>query len=192
MVIREIKGGSDINFMSKSWYVIHTYSGYENKVKVNIEKRFQVIGLQDKLGQILIPSEQVVEIRDGKKKISTRKFYPGYILVEMEMSDESWYLVRTTPKVTGFVGSGNRPTSLSEEEVKNILNRLAGEEKAVKPKPKVMFEAGDTVKIISGPFTNFSGTVEEVNPDKGRMRVKVAIFGRATPVELDFLQVERV
>lgn len=178
--------------MSKSWYVIHTYSGYENKVKVNIEKRFQAIGLQDKLGQILIPSEQVVEIKDGKKKISTRKFYPGYILVEMEMSDESWYLVRTTPKVTGFVGSGNCPASLSEEEVKNILNRLAGEEKAVKPKPKVMFEPGDTVKIISGPFTNFSGTVEEVNPDKGRMRVKVAIFGRATPVELDFLQVERV
>jgi transcriptional antiterminator NusG len=177
--------------MAKNWYVIHTYSGYENKVKVNIGKRFQVMGMQDKLGQILIPSEQVVEIKEGKKKVSARKFYPGYILVEMEMSDETWYLVRTTPKVTGFVGSGNHPIPLSEREIKNIMSQIAGEEKVVKPKPKVMFETGETVKIISGPFSNFSGMIEEVNPDKGRLRVKVAIFGRATPVELDFLQVER-
>jgi transcriptional antiterminator NusG len=173
--------------MAKEWYIIHTYSGYEDKVKINLEQRIASLGMKDMISQIIIPSGNVVEFRKGKRQISTKKFYPGYLLIQMELTDESWHLVKNTPKVTGFVGTGVRPTPLTEDEVQNILNQIKeGEDK---PKPKVSFENGETVKIMDGPFNGFSGVVDEVNPERGRLRVMVSIFGRSTPVELDFLQV---
>ncbi|RMF87798.1 MAG: transcription termination/antitermination protein NusG [Nitrospinota bacterium] len=175
--------------MAKQWYVIHTYSGYENKVKASIEERLQAKGLQDQVSQILVPTEEVVEVRGGKKRISPRKFFPGYLLIEMEMSEELWYLIKNTPRVTGFLG-GNVPTPLSQEEVEEIMEQMRGDEG--KPKPKVHFSAGESVRVIEGPFSNFTGVVEEVNPERGKVKVMVSIFGRATPVELDFLQVERL
>ena len=174
---------------TKEWYVIHTYSGFENKVKMSLEERFSHAGLVDKLGEIIIPTEEVVEIRGGKKKISSRKFYPGYVLINVEMDQDIWYLIKNTPKVTCFPG-GATPAPLTEAEVKDIMDQIKGEAKA--PKPKFIYEKGENVRVIDGPFLNFNGVVEEVNPDKGKVKVMVSIFGRATPVELEFPQIERV
>lgn len=175
--------------VSKEWYVIHTYSGFENKVKMSLEERFARSGLTDKLGEIIIPTEEVVEIRAGKKKVSSRKFYPGYVLINVEMDQDIWYLIKDTPKVTGFPG-GATPAPLTEAEIGEVMDQVKGETKA--PKPKFIFEKGESVRVIDGPFLNFNGTVEEVNPDKGKVKVMVSIFGRATPVELEFPQIERV
>lgn len=174
---------------TKQWYVIHTYSGFENKVKLSLEERFAHAGLTDKLGDIIIPTEEVVEIRGGKKKISSRKFYPGYVLISVDMDQDIWYLIKNTSKVTGFPG-GATPAPLSAAEVKDVMDQIKGEAKA--PKPKFIFEKGENVRVIEGPFMNFNGVVEEVNPDKGKVKVMVSIFGRATPVELEFPQIERV
>jgi transcriptional antiterminator NusG len=175
--------------MAMQWYIIHTYSGFEKKVKESLESRVAAFGLQDKIGQVLIPTEDVVEVRGGKKVVSPRMFYPGYVLVEMEMDDYTWHVVRSTPRVTGFVGTGQTPTPLSEEEVQNILHRAATP--SDRPKPKLVFERNEQVKIVEGPFANFSGIVEEVNAERSTLKVSVTIFGRSTPVELDFGQVEK-
>jgi len=174
----------------KNWFIIHTYSGFENKVKESLQTRADAFGFADKIGQILIPTEEVVELRNGKKVTSKRLVYPGYVLVEMEMNDELWHAVKNTPRVTGFVGGGNSPVPLSADEVNQILYRQASS--AERPRPKMTFEKNDSVRIIDGPFANFSGKVDEVNPERGTLRVMVTIFGRATPVELEFLQVEKV
>ncbi len=174
---------------AKDWYVIHVYSGFENKVKLSLEERFAYSGLTDKLGKIIIPTEEVVEIRGGKKKISSRKFYPGYVLISVDMDQDIWYLIKNTPKVTGFPG-GATPAPLTATEIKDVMDQIKGEAKA--PKPKFIFEKGENVRVIEGPFMNFNGVVEEVNPDKGKVKVMVSIFGRATPVELEFPQIERV
>lgn len=172
------------------WYVVHVYSGFEKSVQRALLERITRSGMQDKFGQILVPVEEVVEMKSGQKSISERKFFPGYILVQMEMTDESWHLVKSTAKVTGFVGgSANRPTPISDKEVENILQQV--QEGVEKPKPKVLFEVGEAVRVKEGPFTDFHGNVEEVNYDKSKLRVSVLIFGRATPVELDFGQVEK-
>lgn len=172
------------------WYVVHAYSGMEKAVERNIRERADRAGMEDKFGRILVPTEEVVEIRSGVKRTTERKFFPGYVLVEMVMDDDSWHLVRRTNKVTGFVGGArNRPTPISEEEVMKIVNRM--EEGAEKPRHKVEFEVGEYIRVKEGPFTDFNGTVEEVNYDKNKMRVSVTIFGRATPVELEFGQVEK-
>jgi transcriptional antiterminator NusG len=173
--------------MGKNWYVVHTYSGYEEKVKLTIEERRDKGGLQDKISRILIPTEKIIELKGGKKRESDKKFYPGYILVEMEMDDETWHLVRNTPRVTGFVG-GTKPVALSEEEVSVILQQI---EKGPMPQVKMKFQKGEQVRIIDGPFTNFVGYVEDVDIDHGRLYVLVSIFGRQTPVELNFSQVEK-
>lgn len=175
---------------SKQWYIIHTYSGFEHKVADSLKSRAQAFGFADKIGQILIPTEEVVEVRSGKKVTSKRLMYPGYVLVEMEMNDDLWHAVKNTPRVTGFVGGGNTPVPLSATEVNDILYRQATS--ADRPRPKQTFEKGETVRINDGPFTNFSGRVDEVNPDRNTVRVLVTIFGRATPVELEFGQVEKV
>jgi len=174
---------------AKQWYVIHVYSGFENKVKLSLEERFAHEGLSDKLGDIVIPVEEVVEIRGGKKKVSSRKFYPGYVLISVEMDQDIWYLIKNTSKVTGFPG-GASPAPLTATEVKDVMDQIKGEAKA--PKQKFIFEKGENVRVIEGPFMNFNGVVEEVNPDKGKVKVMVSIFGRATPVELEFPQIERV
>jgi transcriptional antiterminator NusG len=174
----------------KKWYIIHTYSGFENKVQESLRTRADAFGFADKIGQILIPTEEVVELRNGKKVTSKRLVYPGYVLVEMEMNDALWHEVKNTPRVTGFVGGGNSPVPLSADEVNSILYRQASS--AERPRPKMTFEKNDSVRIIDGPFANFSGKVDEVNPERGTLRVMVTIFGRATPVELEFLQVEKV
>ena len=171
------------------WYIIHTYSGFEKKVKESLESRVAAFGLQDKIGQVLIPTEDVVEVRGGKKVVSARMFYPGYVLVEMEMDDYTWHVVRSTPRVTGFVGTGQTPSPLSDDEVQNILHRAATP--SDRPKPKLVFERNEQVKIVEGPFANFSGIVEEVNAERSTLKVSVTIFGRSTPVELDFGQVEK-
>ncbi len=176
--------------MPKRWYVIHTYSGCESKVKIGLEERLQRTGMSDKVGQILVPTEDVVDIRKGKKRVSTRKFFPGYIIVEMDMTDETWYLVKNIPKVTGFLGGANNPTPLSDGEVERLLEQLKGG--AAKPKPKVLYEIGENVRVIDGPFANFVGIIDEVNADRGKVKVMVSIFGRATPVELEFPQIEKV
>ena len=175
---------------SKQWYIIHTYSGFERKVAEGLMNRVQAYGLQKKIGQILIPTEDVVEMKGGKKVVSSELFFPGYILVEMEMSDETWHLVRNTPKVTGFVGQGNKPTPLTAEEVDEVVHRVSTTDE--KPKPKFTYDKGDTVKIIDGPFSNFTGIVEEVNLERNTLKVMVTIFGRSTPVELEFIQVEKL
>jgi transcriptional antiterminator NusG len=174
----------------KKWYIIHTYSGFENKVQESLRTRAEAFGFADKIGQILIPTEEVVELRNGKKVTSKRLVYPGYVMVEMEMNDALWHEVKNTPRVTGFVGGGNSPVPLSPDEVNSILNRQATA--AERPRPKTTFEKNDSVRIVDGPFANFSGKVDEVNPERGTLRVMVTIFGRATPVELEFLQVEKV
>jgi transcription termination/antitermination protein NusG len=173
----------------KKWYIIHTYSGFENKVAESLRTRSDAFGFADKIGQILIPTEEVVELRNGKKVTSKRLVYPGYVLVEMEMNDALWHEVKNTPRVTGFVGGGNSPVPLSADEVNQILYRQASS--AERPRPKMTFEKNDTVRIVEGPFANFSGKVDEVNTERGTLRVMVTIFGRATPVELEFLQVEK-
>ena len=173
----------------KKWYIIHTYSGFEHKVQESLRTRADAFGFGDKIGQILIPTEEVVELRNGKKVTSKRLVYPGYVLVEMEMSDALWHEIKNTPRVTGFVGGGNAPVPLSPEEVNSILYRQASS--AERPRPKMTFEKNDSVRIVDGPFANFSGKVDEVNTERGTLRVMVTIFGRATPVELEFLQVEK-
>jgi transcriptional antiterminator NusG len=176
--------------MAKKWYVVHAYSGFEKSVARNLRERIERAGMADQFGQILVPVEEVVEMKSGQKNISERKFFPGYVLVEMEMTDDTWHLVKNTAKVTGFVGgSAMKPTPISEREVKAILQQI--QEGVEKPKPKVLFEAGEAVRVKEGPFTDFHGTVEEVNYDKSKLRVSVSIFGRATPVVLDFSQVEK-
>jgi len=172
------------------WYIIHTYSGFENRVKESLRQRADALGMSAEIGDILIPTEEVVEMRDGRKIVSSKKFFPGYILVHMEMSDRAWHVVKNTPKVTGFVGTGIKPTPLLQEEVDRIINQVTTS--AEKPKPKFVYKEGESVRIIDGPFSNFSGTVEEVNHDRNTLKIMGTIFGRATPVELDFLQVEKV
>src|SRR5499427_8499221 len=172
------------------WYIIHSYSGFERKVKESLESRVQAFGLQERIGRVLIPTEPVTEIRGGKKYTVERMFYPGYVLVQMDMDDHVWHVVKSTPRVTGFVGTGQQPTPLSEDEVNQIVYRVdTGKDK---PKIKVKFEKSETVRIIDGPFANFNGTVDEVNEDRETLKVMVTIFGRATPVELEFGQVEKV
>lgn len=173
----------------RKWFIIHTYSGFEQKVAESLRSRAQAFGFADKIGQVLIPTEEVVELRGGKKVTSKRLVYPGYVLVEMEMNDELWHAVKATPRVTGFVGGGTSPVPLSADEVNSILYRQASS--AERPRPKMTFEKGDTVRIVDGPFANFSGKVDEVNADRGTLRVMVTIFGRPTPVELEFLQVDK-
>ncbi|MDP2954739.1 MAG: transcription termination/antitermination protein NusG [Chloroflexota bacterium] len=172
----------------KRWYVIHTYSGYENRVKVNIEHRIASMDVKDLIYQVVVPTEEEVEIKDGQRRTVARKVFPGYILVEMKMTDQSWYVVRNTPGVTGFVGSGNQPVPLEEEEVKTILKQMRSET----PRVKVGFSKGQSVRISDGPFTDFVGVVDEVNTDKGKVKVLLSFFGRETPAELDLLQVEKL
>ena len=175
----------------KSWFIIHTYSGFENKVAESLKTRSQAFGFGDKLGQILIPTEEVIELKNGKKSTSKRLLYPGYVLVEMEMTDETWHLVKNTSKVTGFIGGkSNKPTPIPAREIDKIMQQM--QEGVEKPRPKVLYEVGELVRIKDGPFTDFNGNVEEVNYEKSRVRVSVTIFGRATPVELEFGQVEKV
>ena len=173
----------------KHWYIIHAYSGFENKVAESLKTRADAFGFAHRIGQILIPIEEVVELRNGKKVTSKRLLYPGYVLVEMEMDDELWHAVKATPRVTGFVGGGDKPVPLTADEVNSVLYRQATA--AERPRPKLNFEKNETVRIIDGPFANFSGKVDEVNPERNTLRVMVTIFGRSTPVELDFLQVEK-
>ncbi|MDE2343631.1 MAG: transcription termination/antitermination protein NusG [Betaproteobacteria bacterium] len=176
--------------MAMRWYVVHAYSGFEKSVQRALMERIARSGMQDSFGQILVPVEEVVEMKGGQKSISERKFFPGYLLVQMEMTDESWHLVKSTPKVTGFVGGrANKPTPITDKEVDNIMHQV--QEGVEKPRPKVLFEVGESVRVKDGPFTDFHGNVEEVNYDKNKLRVSVLIFGRATPVELDFGQVEK-
>lgn len=174
--------------MALKWYGVHTYSSFENKVKLSLEERIRNHGLEDLFGEILIPSETVMELKKGERKTTSRKFFPGYILVNMELNDETWHIVKETAKVTGFVG-GNTPAPITEEEIARITKRV--EEGAEKPRPKIRFDVGETVRVIDGPFLNFSGVVEDVKPEKAKLRVMVSIFGRATPVELEFMQVEK-
>jgi transcriptional antiterminator NusG len=172
------------------WYVVHAYSGFEKSVQRTLLERIERSGLKEQFGQILVPVEEVVEMKSGQKNISERKFFPGYILVQMDMSDDTWHLIKSTPKVTGFVGgTATKPTPISDKEVQNILDQIR--EGVEKPKPKVLFEVGEAVRVKEGPFTDFHGNVEEVNYDKSKLRVAVLIFGRSTPVELDFGQVEK-
>ncbi|OGW37611.1 MAG: transcription termination/antitermination factor NusG [Nitrospirae bacterium RBG_13_39_12] len=173
--------------MGKNWYVVHTYSGFEEKVKLSIEEKIDKESLQDKISRILIPTERVIELKAGKKRESDKKFYPGYILVEMEMDDDTWHLIRSTPRVTGFVG-GTKPVALSDEEISVILQQI---EKGPVPQVKTQFQKGESVRIVDGPFSNFVGSVDEFDIDHGRLCVMVSIFGRQTPVELNFFQVER-
>ena len=172
------------------WYIVHTYSGFENKVKTTLEERVKTLEQEAFFGKIVVPTEQVMELRKGKKKTSSRKFYPGYIMVQMAVTEETWHTVRNTAKVTGFVGGGSMPSPIPDEEAERILKQM--EEGISKPKPKYFFEEGDEVRVIDGPFNNFQGTVEEVKPDKEKLRVLITIFGRPTPVELEFLQVNKV
>ena len=176
--------------MSKHWYVVHAYSGFEQQVKRSLEERIRRKSLEDKFGDILVPTEEVVEMREGQKRKSERKFFPGYVLVQMEMNDETWHLVKEAPKVLGFIGgTGDKPTPITEKEAMSILQRV--QDGADKPRPKVLFEPGEMVRIIDGPFNDFNGVVEEVDYEKNKMRVSVLIFGRSTPVELEFGQVEK-
>jgi len=176
--------------MAMRWYVVHAYSGFENQVKRMLKERVERFGMQDKFGEILVPTEEVVEMKEGQQRKSERKFFPGYVLVQMEMNDDTWHLVKNTPKVMGFIGgTSDRPAPISDKEADAILHRV--QEGAEKPKPKVLFEPGEVVRVIDGPFNDFNGVVEEVNYEKNRLRVAVLIFGRSTPVELEFGQVEK-
>ena len=176
--------------MAKRWYVVHAYSGFENHVMRTLKERVALEGMEDKFGEILVPTEEVVEMRDGKKRKSERKFYPGYVLVQMEMDDASWHLVKNTPRVLGFIGgTKDKPAPITEREAEAILRRV--ESGADKPKPKTLFEPGEIVRVVEGPFADFNGVVEEVDYEKSRVKVAVLIFGRSTPVELEFGQVEK-
>ena len=176
--------------MALKWYIVHVYSGFESKVKTALDEKVTAYSHPEKFGEVLVPTEQIVELVKGKRKTSTRKFYPGYILVKMELDDETWHIVNDTPKVSGFLGGREKPTPISDEEAKQILSRM--EAGKLKPKPKYYFETGDEIRVIDGPFTNFNGVVEEVSPEKGKIRVLVSIFGRSTPVELEFVQVTKI
>ena len=176
--------------MSKHWYVIHTQTGYEDRVKKTLESKVKAGLAKDTITQVLVPIEQVSEIKAGKKRISQRKFFPGYILIEMELTDESWYLIKSITGVTGFVGAGSKPLPLKEDEVDMILKQA--KDATEKPTPKIIFDKGENVRVNDGPFTNFNGTIEEVNPTKGKVKVMISIFGRATPVELETWQVEKI
>jgi transcriptional antiterminator NusG len=176
--------------MAMQWYVVHAYSGFEKSVMRALKERIERAGMQDQFGEILVPVEEVVEMKGGQKRTSERKFFPGYVLVQMEMNDASWHLVKSTAKVTGFVGgTANKPAPISEREVQSIMDQM--QEGVEKPRPKITFEAGELVRVTEGPFADFNGSVEEVNYDKSKLRVSVTIFGRPTPVELDFSQVEK-
>ncbi len=176
--------------MAKRWYVVHAFSGYEMQVQRSMAERITRAGMEDMFGQILVPTEEIVEMKGGQKRRSDRKFFPGYVLVEMEMNDESWHLVKEVPKVMGFIGgTSDKPAPISEKEADTILNRV--KEGVDKPRPKILFEPGEMVRVVDGPFNDFNGTIEEVNYEKSRLRVAVLIFGRSTPVELDFHQVEK-
>ncbi|MDF1645286.1 MAG: transcription termination/antitermination protein NusG [Pseudomonadales bacterium] len=176
--------------MAKRWYVVHAYSGYEKRVKATLEERIELMGMADSFGRIMVPTEEVVEIRAGQKRKSERKFFPGYVLVEMELDDDSWHLVKETPRVLGFIGgTAEKPAPITEKEAQEILQRV--EEGAEKPKPKTLFEPGEMVRVVDGPFNDFNGVVEKVNYEKSRLQVSVLIFGRSTPVELEFGQVEK-
>ena len=176
--------------MAKRWYVVHAYSGYEKQVKRSLEDRIQRADMEDMFGEVLVPTEEVVEMKGGQKRRSDRKFFPGYVLVEMEMTDDTWHLVKDVPKVMGFIGgTAERPAPISQKEADSILNRL--QEGADKPRPKVLFEPGEMVRVVDGPFNDFNGVVEDVDYDKSRLKVAVLIFGRSTPVELEFHQVEK-
>src|SRR5690554_1197278 len=176
--------------MSKRWYVVHVYSGMEKSVKKALQERIERAGLNAEFGDILVPTEEVIEMRGGQKAVTERRFFPGYVLIEMNLTDETWHLVKNTPKITGFIGgSGNRPAPISEKEVEKILSQM--EEGVEKPRPKILFEVGEMVRVKEGPFADFNGNVEEVNYEKSKVRVSVTIFGRSTPVELDFAQVEK-
>ncbi|MFQ5899425.1 MAG: transcription termination/antitermination protein NusG [Candidatus Methylomirabilia bacterium] len=184
------ENGVAIQPSNRQWFVVHTYSGFEHKVALAIEQRAKIFGLQDLIARVVVPTEEVVEVRRGQRRITPQKFFPGYVLVEMALTDQSWHLVRTTPKVTGFVGSGATPVSIPTEEVDEILRQMeAGTER---PKPKSVFVHGDKIRVVEGPFVNFTGTIEELNPERGKLKVMVAIFGRLTPVELEYYQVERL
>ena len=176
--------------MDKRWFVVHVYSGYEKSIQRSLQERINLAGMQDRYGEILVPVEEVVEMKAGQKNLSERKFFPGYILISVEMSQDIWYMIKNTPKVTGFLGGSSEPVPLSEGEVKTIMDQIKGE--SARPKPKFSFEKGENIRVIDGPFLNFNGVVEEVNHDKGKVKVMVSIFGRATPVELEFPQIERV
>jgi len=176
--------------MSLNWYVVHAYSGFEDRVMNTLKERVVQYGMEDKFGEVLVPKEEVVEMREGKKRTTDRKFFPGYVLVQMEMNDDTWHMVKDMPRVLGFIGgTSDRPSPISEEEANSILQRV--EEGVDKPTPKVMFEAGEVIRVIDGPFKDFNGVVEEVNYEKNRLRVSVLIFGRSTPVDLEFTQVEK-
>ena len=183
------ESAAELPLSDKKWFIIHTYSGFEQKVASSLRSRAEAFGFAEQIGQILIPTEEVVELRNGKKVTSKRMLYPGYVLVEMDMNDELWHAVKATPRVTGFVGGGNAPVPLTADEVNSILYRQASS--AERPRPKMSFEKNENVRINDGPFANFSGKVDEVNPERNTLRVMVTIFGRSTPVELDFLQVEK-
>lgn len=174
----------------KQWFVVHTQTGSEDKVKTSLDSKIVSEGLQESISKIVIPTEQVSEVRSGKKRISQRKFFPGYLLVEMELNEKTYLFIKTIPGVTGFIGLGKKPMPLPQQEVDNILKRT--EETQVKPSPKVVFEKGEQVRVTEGPFVNFNGTIEEIHPEKGKIKVNVSIFGRATPVELEYWQVEKV
>lgn len=176
--------------MTQGWYVVHTYSGCEQKVKMNLEEHLERLGLRDKVTKIMVPMEDIIEVRGGKKKITSRKCYPGYIFIQMDMDEDLWYMVKNIPKVTGFLGGRNKPSPISEEEVNHLIDQLKS--KAAKPKPKVMYDHGENVRVIDGPFSNFNGIIEDVNPERGKVKVMVSIFGRSTPVELEFAQVEKI
>jgi transcription termination/antitermination protein NusG len=178
------------NEVELKWYIVHTYSGFEHKVKTSLEERIKSLGQEDHFGKILVPTEKVIELKKGQKKTSSRKFYPGYIMVQMHLNDETWHIVRNTAKVTGFVGGATMPAAVPDEEAERIIRQM--EEGISKPKPKYLFEQGDQVRVIDGPFNNFQGVVEEVKPDKEKLRVLITIFGRSTPVELDFIQVNKM
>ncbi|RKZ69197.1 MAG: transcription termination/antitermination protein NusG [Gammaproteobacteria bacterium] len=176
--------------MSLNWYVVHAYSGFEDRVMNTLKERVVQYGMEDNFGEILVPKEEVVEMREGKKRTTDRKFFPGYVLVQMEMNDDTWHMVKDMPRVLGFIGgTSDRPAPISEDEANSILQRV--EEGVDKPTPKVMFEAGEVIRVIDGPFKDFNGVVEEVNYEKNRLRVSVLIFGRSTPVDLEFTQVEK-
>jgi len=183
----EAKGGASEPQDSRAWYVVHCYSGYENKVKHNLEQRIETRGMQDQIFQVVVPTEDEIEVREGKRRVVERRVFPGYILVQMLLSDDSWYVVRNTPGVTGFVGMGNTPTPLRYEEVQSIMKRMEAEA----PKIKVTFKQGQKVRIVDGPFNEFIGMVDEIDMERAKVRVLVSFFGRETPVELDFLQVEK-
>ena len=176
--------------MAKNWYVVHTYSGYEQKAKQALHEKIKSNKMEDFFEEVLVPSEDVVEVKKGVKKTTKSQFFPGYILVKMELNEKTWHLVKGTPKITGFVGCSKNPPVVPEEEVKRITKQI--EEGTLKPKPKVLFEKGEDVRVVNGPFATFSGIVDEVNEEKGKLRVMVSIFGRSTPIELDFIQVEKV